>query len=62
MGALAFLLLMASELVLTAAMPGNSPQQWLARMATPAGAIGLGGQIVFGLMPWLLVRGGGTRH
>lgn len=62
MGAIAFLLLMASELVLTAAMQDNSPQQWLARMSTSAGAIGLGGQILFAMMPWMLVRCGASRR
>ncbi len=54
MGGIAFAMLMASEAVLTIAMPGNSPDQWLADMATPAGFIGLSGQLAFALFPWLV--------
>lgn len=53
MGMLAFFLLMGSELMLTIVMPGNSPGQWAARMGTPAGATGLLGQVLFGVIPML---------
>lgn len=55
MGAAAFALLMASEIVLTQAF-GGTIATWLVRMASPAGALGLAGQIAFGLMPWLAAR------
>ena len=54
MGGIAFAMLMASEAALTIAMPGNSPDQWLADMVTPAGFIGLCGQLAFALFPWLV--------
>lgn len=53
-GGIAFALLMASEVVLTTVWAGNSPGQWIAKMATPAGFIGLCGQVAFGLFPWLV--------
>jgi hypothetical protein len=53
LGALAFLILMLLELV-TALAFGQSPAAFLAAMATPPGALGLAGQIGFGLIP--LVR------
>jgi hypothetical protein len=52
MGGLAFALLALSEFALALALPGNSPSQWMARMATPPGALGLAGQMGFALMPW----------
>ena len=61
MGSIAFALLMAAELALTALLPGNSPGQWTARMATPVGALGLAGQIGFALMPWLATGRRATR-
>jgi hypothetical protein len=48
-----FLLLMLLEL-LTALALGQTPGQFLAAMITPPGALGLAGQIGFGLIP--LVR------
>jgi len=56
MGALAFVLLMAAELALGVAAFGQTPAQWLAGLAEPQGALGLAGQVVFALMPWLAVR------
>lgn len=50
---LAFALLMLLEL-LTALAFGQTIPEFLAAMTTPAGALGLGGQIGFGLIP--LVR------
>lgn len=52
MGALAFALLMLLEL-LTALAFGQTPTQFLQAMTTPAGALGLAGQIGFGLIPLL---------
>ncbi len=51
-GLLGFALLMVAELAL-ALMLGWSINRWLAGMQVPAGAIGLLGQIGFGLIPWL---------
>jgi hypothetical protein len=50
MGALAFALLMLAEL-LTALAFGQTPARFLQAMTTPAGALGLAGQIGFGLIP-----------
>ncbi len=52
MGALAFVLLMTLELGLAATF-GESPSSYLGRLADPAGALGLVGQLGFGLIPWL---------
>lgn len=53
MAAVAFTLLMLLELA-TALAFGQTPAQFVAAMTTPAGALGLAGQIGFGLIP--LVR------
>ena len=52
MGSLAFAILMVLEL-LTALAFGQSPTLFLAAMTTPPGALGLAGQIGFGLIPFL---------
>lgn len=52
MGALAFALLMLAELALALAF-GQTPARFLADLATPPGALGLVGQIGFGLIPAL---------
>ena len=54
MGAAAFALLMAAEAALAVLGFGQSPEAYLAGLATPAGLLGLAGQVAFGLMP--LVR------
>lgn len=59
MGAAAFALLMAAERGL-ALLLGQSAGQWLGSLATPAGALGLAGQLGFAAMPWVVwgeVRG-----
>lgn len=64
MGVLAFAMLMGSEVLFAIVLPGNSPQQWMAGMATTAGLMGLCGQVLFGLLPWLIrsrPRAGGRR-
>ncbi|MXP31229.1 hypothetical protein GRI94_19330 [Erythrobacter jejuensis] len=53
MGALAFAVLMAAELTLTAALPGESPRDWLHSLVQMPGVLGFAGQVLFGLMPWL---------
>ncbi len=50
MGALAFAILMALEAALARAF-GTTASAWIAAMATPAGALGLAGQIGFALIP-----------
>ena len=55
MGATAFALLMTVEFVMATALFGRAPAQWLAALGTPAGLLGLAGQVGFGVMP-LFVR------
>ncbi len=55
MGGIAFALLMAAEAALTAAL-GGSPLSWFASLATPPELYGFLGQVMFGLMPWAVVR------
>lgn len=52
MGALAFAVLMALELA-TALALGQSVSAFVGAMASPAGALGLSGQLAFGLIPLL---------
>jgi hypothetical protein len=56
MGALAFALLMAAECALAVGMMGQTPAQWLAAMRQPHALIGLAGQVLFALIPWLRVQ------
>lgn len=56
-GALAFALLLASELVLAATLFGRTPGQWLAALFVMPGLLGLAGQLVFAAMPALLLSG-----
>ena len=55
MGAMAFVLLMASEAVLAISL-GQSLAQWLGAMTRIPGALGLAGQAVFAIMPVWAVR------
>lgn len=52
MGGAAFALLMVVEFALAVTAFGRSPGTFFASLATPAGALGLAGQAVFGLWPW----------
>ena len=54
MGAYAFGLLIAVEWTLSVTAFGRTSAQFVQSMFTPAGVIGLAGQVVFGLMPLLL--------
>jgi hypothetical protein len=56
MGSLAFGLLMAAELFLSAALFGNSLGDHLATYRSPPGALGLIGQLVFASFPLLQLR------
>lgn len=51
MGLFAFALLMIAEAALSVLAFGRPLSGWLASLLTPAGALGLAGQIAFGLIP-----------
>jgi hypothetical protein len=55
-GGLAFALLMAAELALAVGLIGQSPGEWLGGFAALHALLGLAGQLLFALMPWLRVR------
>jgi hypothetical protein len=55
-GALAFVILMAAECALAGVLIGQTPAQWLAGLAEPHALLGLAGQVMFALMPWLRTR------
>ncbi|WP_390586987.1 hypothetical protein [Erythrobacter sp. MTPC3] len=62
MGALAFALLMASEMALAALLAhdagrSEAVRSWLASLIAPPGLYGFLGQIAFGLIPRLAARG-----
>jgi hypothetical protein len=56
MGTVAFGVLMGVEVAMTVAM-GGSVAVWVASLGTPAGGLGLSGQILFGAIPLLWIRG-----
>lgn len=53
MGGLALVLLVVAEFALAGVAFGQPPGTYLATLATPHGALGLAGQLGFGLIPWL---------
>ena len=53
MGGFAFVLLIAMELALGAALTGDGVAAFFARLSTLHGALGLAAQIAFGLIPWV---------
>ena len=55
-GVVAFGLLMLSELMLSTAVFGRSLSDHIHELATPHGLVGLGGQVLFGLMPLVSAR------
>ena len=57
-GAFAFALTIASEVILAQLIRGQGISEWAADVARPLGLIGLAGQIVFGLMPMMVGQGG----
>ncbi|MCZ7676057.1 MAG: hypothetical protein M5U35_09555 [Roseovarius sp.] len=57
-GGAALALLLVAEAALGMVGFGRNLAQHLAHYATPAGALGLAGQAVFGLMPWLRLMAG----
>ena len=58
MGLVAFAILMLAEVALARVLAGRSPGEWAASLLTPQGALGLGGQVLFALMPWWVKRRG----
>ena len=56
MGAVAFALLIGFEVALGVGAAGLSPQAFLAKFATPSGALGLFGQIAFAAFPLVQAR------
>lgn len=54
MGAAAFALLMIAECALAVLLFGQTPAIWAASLTTPAGALGLAGQLGFSLVPGLV--------
>jgi len=56
LGLLAFMVLMAAELLLARVLAGQSAHEWFLALLTPAGLLGLGGQVLFALMPWAVLR------
>lgn len=62
MGVLAFGLLMVAEVLLATAL-GATVAEWAYGLVRPEGLLGLGGQLLFALIPWWLAvrrRGGGA--
>jgi hypothetical protein len=57
MGGVALALLMVVEFALSVTVFGRTPGAFFAGLATPAGLLGLAGQVVFGLWPWWQGRG-----
>ena len=55
-GALAFAILMVAECALAVTLMAQSPAQWLTGLAAPHALLGLAGQGIFALMPWLRLR------
>lgn len=57
-GALVFAMLITAEAGLAVTLGGQSLARWAADLVRTPGWIGLAGQMVFGLMPWLAARRG----
>jgi len=60
MGGIAFLLLMAAEMVLAWILFARPPAEHLASYARPEALVGLAAQIAFGLFPLARLRGAGS--
>jgi len=56
MGAIAFSILMVAEFSLDYALNGRSVEDRLALYTQPAYRLGLAGQVVFALLPWVQAR------
>lgn len=57
MGIVAFVLLLLAELILSVAAFGGTAAGFVAAFGTSAGAAGLAGQVLFGVMPLVVRRG-----
>lgn len=55
-GATAFMLIMASEVVLAGILRGQSVFRWATDVVTPLGLIGLAGQIAFAIAPIVVAK------
>lgn len=55
-GVLAFMLLISAEALLAVTLAGQSLAQWSGDLIRTPGWIGLAGQILFGLFPWIVAR------
>jgi hypothetical protein len=58
LGLIAFAVLMVAEIVLARLLTGLSAGEWAASLMSGAGALGLGGQVLFALIPWMAVKRG----
>ena len=58
MGGLAFACLMLAECVLAVIGMGQTPLEWLTGLREPHALLGLAGQGLFAVFPWLRVRRG----
>lgn len=58
MGVFAFAVLMIAELVLARLLTGLSASEWAAGLLSAAGALGLAGQVLFALIPCMVVKRG----
>ena len=58
MGLFAFAVLMIAEFALARLLTGLSATEWAASLLSAAGALGLGGQVVFALIPFIVVKRG----
>ena len=56
MGGTAYMLTMASEVVLARLLRGQSATEWISNIATPIGLFGLAGQIAFAVIPVLITQ------
>jgi hypothetical protein len=56
MGAVAFALLMLAEVLLSVTLFNRSMNEYIDALLTPQGLLGLGGQVLFGLIPLIRSR------
>jgi len=56
MGGVAFVLLLAAEIILSATVFGRGPVAFANELAKPTGAAGFAGQVLFAHIPWIQAR------
>jgi hypothetical protein len=61
-GIVAFTLLLMTECALAALLFDRTPTKWANDLMTPPGLLGLGGQIVFAIMPLIVRRSAAQLH